>query len=207
MNFCKYRVKSRRAATAIYAVRTAAMAAMLTAAKFALSFVPNVEIVTLLILVYGSAMGIVYALPAALVFCAVEVAIYGIGSWAPLYFVYWSLLAALAGLTLKGRRLWLALLLGGVGSVLFGVLSASVDTLFCLGSLAPSLAGKYWVAFYLRGIYFDAAHVISSIVTVAALYMPLVAVMKKIAPVTANVSHRRMRKYQFDEYAREKFSP
>ncbi|MDE6059872.1 MAG: hypothetical protein K2G31_00135, partial [Clostridia bacterium] len=90
--------KSRHIKTALYVARVAAMAAMLTAFKFALSFVPNIEVVTLLILVYGSAMGIAYALPATLIFCSIEVAIYGAGSWVLLYFIYWPLLALLAGL-------------------------------------------------------------------------------------------------------------
>lgn len=189
--------------TALYVTRVAVMAAMLTALKFALSFVPNVEVVTLMIIVYGSAMGLVYALPAVIVFCTVEVAIYGVGSWVLLYFVHWTLLAVAASVLLRGRRVWLAVILGVVASMLFGVLSACCDTLFCASSLAPSRLGDYWVAYYLKGIYFDVAHVISSAVTVTVLYVPLVAVMRKIAPVTLGVSNKRMRKYQFEEYTRE----
>ena len=195
--------KSRRVKTALYVARVAAMAAMLTAFKFALSFIPNVEVVTLLILVYGSAMGIAYALPATLIFCAIEVAIYGAGSWVLLYFIYWPLLAILSSLLLRGRRLWLAIMLGVIGSVLFGVLSACCDTLFCVTNLAPAHIGRYWVAYYLRGLYFDLSHVISSAVTVSVLYLPLVGVLKRIAPVGTEIGKRGMRKYQWEEYERE----
>lgn len=189
--------------TAVYIARVAAMSAMLTAFKFALSFVPNVEIVTVLILVYGSAAGIAYALPAALMFCAVETAIYGFGSWVLLYFVYWPLLAVASGLLLRGGRLWAAIAIGVAGSVLFGVLSACCDTLFCVTNLAPAYIGRYWVAYYLKGLYFDLAHVASSAVTAAVLYMPLVTVMKRIAPTGADIRVRAMRKYSAEEYFRE----
>ena len=71
-----------------YVVKVAVMSALLTALKFALSFIPNVEVVTLLIMVYAAVFGAAYALPAVLVFCAVEVAIYGAGSWVVLYFSF-----------------------------------------------------------------------------------------------------------------------
>ena len=203
MNTDKISHKSRHTKTTLYVARVAAMAAMLTAFKFALSCIPNVEVVTLLILVYGSAMGIAYALPATLIFCSIEVAIYGAGSWVLLYFIYWPLLAFLSSLLLRGRRLWLAIILGVLGSVLFGVLSACCDTLFCVTNLAPAHIGKYWVAYYLRGLYFDLSHVISSAVTVSVLYVPLVGVLKKIAPVGTEIGKRGMRRHQWEEYERE----
>ena len=186
----------------VYVVRVAFMAAMLTAFKFALSAIPNVEVVTLMIIVYGSAMGIAYALPATLIFCAVEIAIYGVGSWVLLYFIYFPLLAVVASVLLKGRRLWLAVVIGIVGSVLFGVLSACCDTLFCISSLAPKHMGQYWVAYYLRGLYFDITHVISSVITISVLYAPLVAVVRRCAPYAYGANACGMRKYQYAEYRR-----
>lgn len=191
--------------TALYLVRVAVMAAMLTAGKLALSFIPNVEIVTLLICVYGSALGVAYALPAALIFCAVEIALYGAGSWILLYFIYWPLLAVAAGALLKGRRVALAIVLGVIGSVLFGVLSACCDTLFCAVSLAPSRLADYWIAYYIRGVYFDVIHIISNAVIMSVLYAPLVAVLKRVAPYACCNARlpRRVRPYVFLQYARE----
>ncbi|MDE6302074.1 MAG: hypothetical protein K2M36_00595 [Clostridia bacterium] len=186
----------------VYVVRVAFMAAMLTAFKFALSAIPNVEVVTLMIIVYGSAMGIAYALPATFIFCAVEIAIYGAGSWVLLYFIYFPMLAVVASLLLKGRRLWLAVIIGIIGSVLFGVLSACCDTLFCISSLAPKHMGQYWVAYYLRGLYFDITHVISSVITISVLYTPLVAVVRRCAPQAYGANACGMRKYQYAEYRR-----
>lgn len=202
MDYAKNKLNRRVTA---YVVRVAFMAAMLSAFKFALSFVPNVEIVTLMICVYGSAMGIAYALPAALVFCTVEIALYGFGSWVLLYYVYWCLLAAVAGCVLKGKRIWLAVVIGTIGSALFGVLSACCDTLFCAASLAPARLGDYWIAYYIRGLYFDVVHIISNAVILSVLYAPLVAVTRRVAPtVCAKVrAPKNMRRYVLLEYARE----
>lgn len=180
------------------------MAAMLTAFKLALSFIPNVEIITLMICVYGSAMGIAYALPAALVFCTAEIAIYGAGSWALLYYIYWTLLAVVSSLLLKGRRAPLAVVIATVGSVLFGVLSACSDTLFCAANIAPAYLGKYLAAYYVRGLYFDIVHTISNAVIITALYAPLVAVIKRFAPTVCTRVRvpKRMRPYLAAEYAR-----
>ncbi len=163
---------------AVVIVRIAALAAILTIAKLALSFIPNVELVTVLVLVYGSALGGMYALPATLIFCAIEVALYGVGSWVPLYFAYWPALA-LCGCALKGGRLPLALVFGVIGSALFGVLSAAFDTLFVAASLAKSKLWAYFVAYYIRGLYFDIVHVISSFVTIFLLYTPLTIALKE----------------------------
>lgn len=190
--------------TTVYVVRVAFMSALLTALKFALSFVPNVEVVTLLILVYGACFGILYALPATLIFCAVEVAIYGVGSWVLLYFVYWPLIAVIAGVSLKGGRTWLAIVIAVVGSEFFGVLSACCDTLFCVANLSSDALGDYWVAYYLRGVVFDIVHMVSNFVVVTVLYKPLVVVCRKISPksfYSLSISRRMMN--MTDVYVRE----
>lgn len=125
------RKKRRMRLAAEYVVKVAVMAALLTALKFALSFIPNVEVVTLLITVYAAVFGAAYVFPAVLVFCAVEVAIYGVGSWVILYFVYWPLLAALSCLILSRKRSAIvAAVTAAVMSAFFGVLSACCDTLY-----------------------------------------------------------------------------
>ncbi len=176
MSFAHNGKKSKGRSVTVFIVRVAVLAAMLTVGKLALSFIPNVEIVTLLVIVYGSALGPAYVLPATLIFCAVEMALYGIGTWNVLYFVYWPLLG-LCSCLLRGRRLPLAILLGAVGSVAFGALDACVNTLFVAGKLAPISLGNYFVVYYLRGLYFDLIHVISSAVTIGFLYLPLVKVL------------------------------
>lgn len=163
----------------MFVARVAVMSGLLTALKFALSFIPNVEIVTLLILVYASAFGSRYTIPATLVFCAVEVAIYGVGSWALLYFVFWPLLALSACLLLKSKKTIVAVSLAFVSSVVFGVLSACCDTLFNIGFVPAGRLGVYWVAYYLRGVVFDIVHTVSNTIVVALLYRPMLIVVQR----------------------------
>ena len=191
--------------TTVYIARTALLAASLTAFKMALAFVPNVEVVTLLIVVYASAFGAAYAMPATLIFCAVETAMYGFGSWVLLYFVYWPLLAIVASVCLKGGRAPLAVVISVLGSAVFGVLSACCDTLFCAFNLAPSRLGDYWIVYYVKGLYFDIVHIVSNAVILVVAYAPLVAVLKRLAPESATRARapKRLRKFMLDEYERQ----
>lgn len=161
---------------AAYVVKVAVMAALLTALKFALSFIPNVEVVTLLIMVYAAVFGAAYALPAVLVFCAAEAAIYGAGSWVILYFIYWPMLAAVSCLLFARRRnIFLAAAVAVVMSALFGVLSACCDTLYVAVGLYEGDLAHYWLAYYVRGLYFDLVHVVSNFIVIAVLFKPLCA--------------------------------
>lgn len=177
--------KSEKArSSAVFVARVALMAGMLTAFKFALSFIPNVEVVTVLIIVFASAWGLRYALPATLVFCAVEVAIYGgagYPSWIILYFIYWPLLAVVSWACLrKKQRVIVATIIGIVGSALFGVLSACTDTLCVIGLIPNENLASYWLLYYVRGLWFDLVHVVSSFFTIIALYGGLVKISKRI---------------------------
>lgn len=165
-----------------YVVRVAMMSALLTSLKFALSFIPNVEAVTLLIFVFASVYGAAYTVPAVLIFCAVEIALYGMGSWVALYFVFWPLLAVLASVLLKTRKIYIAAMLAACSGVFFGVLSACSDTLFCVANLNDAQLASYWVAYYLRGLYFDAVHVVSNTALAVFLFKPLCAVAERTYP-------------------------
>lgn len=171
--------------TARYVVKVAVMTAMLTALKFALSFVPNVEVVTLLILVYAAVFGAAYAVPAALVFCGIEIALYGVASWVVLYFVYWPTLALVASLLLRRRNVFVAVIIATVGSVLFGVLSACADTMVVALGISEVDLAKYWVAYYARGLYFDLIHTASNFCVVGLLFVPLCAAAERIKNATA----------------------
>ena len=147
-------------------VLVAVMAAVIEAAKLALSFLPNVEVITVLIAVFSTVWGIKYSLPATLVFCTVEMAIYGIGSWVPLYFIYWPLLAVIFHFGLRGKKppvaMGIGLAIGVVMTILFGVLSASMETLFVIGAVAPDMLGTYFVSYYIKGLWYYIIHLYSS---------------------------------------------
>ena len=177
-------IKKRTVLTARYVTQVAVMAGLLTALKFALSFLPNVEVITLLIAVFSTVWGIKYSLPATLIFCTVEMAIYGIGSWVPLYFVYWPLLAVIFHFALRGKKTPVAMGIAvGVGALMtafFGVLSASIETLFVVGAVAPEMLGTYFVSYYVKGLWYYIIHFASVVISILALYIPLVKISEKI---------------------------
>lgn len=180
----KAKIKKRTVLTARYITQVAVMAGLLTALKFALSFLPNVEVITLLIAVFSAVWGLKYSLPATLVFCTVEMAIYGIGTWVPLYFIYWPLLAVIFHFALGGKRpavaMGIALAIALPMTILFGVLSASVETLFVIGAVSADMLGTYFVTYYFKGLWYYLVHVVSVVASIAILFIPLVKICQKI---------------------------
>lgn len=151
---------------------TALAAATIEAVKFALNAVPNVEGVTLLSAVYGYCLG-AGGVVAALVFCAIETAIFGLGPWVISYFIHWPCVALvfmlLARLGVKNR--WLITLVAAVMTTLFGVQTSLVDTGFFSGFF-----DRFWQRFaiiYVRGGVFYAVQIICNLVVFPLLFVPL----------------------------------
>ena len=178
------KLKKRTVLTARYVAHVAVMAGLITALKFALSFLPNVELITLLIAVFSAVWGLKYSLPATLVFCTVEMAIYGVGSWVLLYFIYWPLLAVIFHFALRGKRppvaMGIAVGIGFLMTAFFGVLSACTDTLFVVGAVSKDMLGTYFVSYYVKGLWFDIVHVVSVVASLLILFIPLVKISEKI---------------------------
>ena len=70
----------------------ALLSASITAGKFVLSFVPNVEIVTLLFIVYTVSFGLKRSLLVSVVFATTEILIYGFSTWLIGYYIVWPVL-------------------------------------------------------------------------------------------------------------------
>ncbi len=184
-------IKNKGRLATIFVARVALIAALLTVGKMAFAAVPNVEVVTVLIIVYGATLGLPYSLTATLVFCTVEMAIWPPHTWVVLYYIYWPALAIVSSLTLRRadivKTTVFAVVIAVFGSFIFGLLSACVDTLFCVGNLSSEDLEKYWVAYYLRGVYFDVVHMISNGIIVGVLFAPLTLLVRKLAPDACSI--------------------
>lgn len=145
------------------------MAATVECGKLALAFLPNVEVVTLLLAVYGYTFGYLGVL-AAFVFVFIEPLIYGFGPWVVSYLIYWPLVALIfCVLGRKGIRSRIFITAIAVGlTVLFGVLSSVVDVVLFLGVNAHFFAnlGLY----YIRGIVFSAVQIACNAVLFPILF-------------------------------------
>ena len=145
------------------------MAATMECGKLALSFLPNIEIVTLLHALYGyvfGALGIV----ASLVFVCIEPVIYGFGSWVPAYFLYWPLVAAVFWLLsrLRVKNRWLITAVAVLLTVWFGVLTSLVEIGLFSGFFDDFFAR--FSVYYLRGLPFYAAQIATNAVLFPLLF-------------------------------------
>ena len=174
-------MRARAKFTALQAAYIAVCAATLTAGKAALAAIPNVEVVSLLLGVYGYVFGLAGVL-SSLVFCAVEVLIWGAGSWVVLYFIYWPLFTLLFALLSKAKiksRL-IPLLCALTMTAFFGVLSSLIDT-----GLFTGFHENFWNRFavlYVRGGAFYLTQIVCNAVAFTLLFSPLCALLRRIAP-------------------------
>ena len=150
------RAPKRRALSGAKAIALVGItAATLECAKLALSALPNIEVVTLLIALYGYVFGW-YGVLSAVVFVSIEPIIYGFGTWVVSYYIYWPLVAftfmLLGKIRLKNR--WLLTLSALILTLFFGVLSSLVDVGLLSGNF-DNFIYRFGV-YYARGIVFYA---------------------------------------------------
>lgn len=154
------------------------VSAMLTAVLFAgqvgMQFLPNIEIVTLLIILYTRIYGkrvfaIIYA------FVLLEGLFYGFGIWWVSYLYIWSIFALIV-LLIKSHSVILWSMVSGIFGLCFGFLCAL--PYFVTGGIGAGLA--YWGA----GLYFDLLHCAGNVLLCAVLYHPLLRILSFLAMET-----------------------
>lgn len=154
--------------------RIALLGALLYASQLALSFLPNVEIVTLLILIFTKNLG-KEGTAACFVYVALTATTWGFGLWWVTYFFVWGgfslLVNCLRGL--DSFLLW-AIICGFFG-LIFGAVFAIPYIFF-----SPAYALSYWLA----GIPWDITHCISNVIIVLLLGKPVDRAFKKIIKAT-----------------------
>ena len=159
----------------------AVMAAALECVKLALSAIPNVEAVTLLVGVFSSVFGYLGVL-ATLVFVCLEPLIWGFGTWVVSYFLYWPFLAlAFAIFFRRESRLQRlsATLFALIMTLWFGVLSSLVEVGLFSGSYDNFL--YRFSIYYLRGVGFYLLQLCSNAVLFPLLYPFLRKILSRAA--------------------------
>lgn len=148
------------------------MAATLECGKLVLSFLPNIEVVSILTALYGYVFGWAGVL-ASLVFVMIEPLIWGFGPWFITYLIYWPLLGfvfmTLGKKRVENRWLILAVILGM--TVGFGVLSSVIDVALYIG------VNKHYFSnlllYYVRGIGFYLAQLGCNAALFPLIFKPL----------------------------------
>lgn len=158
------------------------MSALLAGGKLAMSALPNIEPVTPLLIVFSAVFGWQMGVACALIFCLTQVLTYGVGIWTISYFVYWPLLAYVAGTLLaKHSKLYLAVIVAAVGTFLFGLLDAVIWSVFNVVSGSTVGFFKIFAIYYANGLVFSGIHLANALVTVSILYIPLKKGLERIA--------------------------
>ena len=146
--------------------------AILEISKVVLDFIPNVELVTLLFIIYTIFFGRNTYL-VALGFVAIECFLKGINIWTLMYLYIWPLLITIVYLANKKKAGYIFYsILSGLFGLFFG-LFCSIPNLF-IGGL--NIAVTWWIA----GIPYDVIHCVSNFLICLVLFRPLSAAMKRI---------------------------
>ena len=149
----------------------AVLGAMTFGAKYAMAFLPNIEPVSLFVVLFGVTFGRKGLYPIG-IYGMMEILFYGLGTWNIMYLYIWPMLGLGAYLLRKMEHpLGWAVFSGGFG-LLFGALCMPVDVV--IGGI--SYAAAKWIS----GIPFDIAHCIGNFVIALILFCPMRRLLEKL---------------------------
>lgn len=140
------------------------LSTILVVSKEALAALPNIELVSLLIIIYTltferKTIIIIY------VFILIEVLLYGLGIWFFAYIYIWIILYAVTRIFRKLRSPLIWAVIAGAFGLLFGTLYSGVYLV--TGGIGSAIA--WWI----NGIPWDITHCIGNFVLALALFRPL----------------------------------
>lgn len=134
------------------------------------SFLPNVELVTLLFIIYALVFG-KKVFPMIYVFVLLEGIFYGFGLWWVNYLYVWTVQACITLAFRKEKSVIFWSILSGIYGITFGALCAI--PYFFMGG--PSSAFAYWVS----GVAFDVPHCIANVILCLVLFKPVKTIIEK----------------------------
>ena len=147
------------------------LGALTFGAKVAMSPLPNIEPVSLFVMLFAVVFGMKCLYPIYL-YVLLEMLVYGFGTWNLNYLYVWAILAVAAFCMRRLKHpIWWALLSGLFG-MSFGLLCAPVD--FLLGDLG------FVIAKWVSGLSFDVTHAVGNFVIALILFVPLRKLLTKL---------------------------
>jgi len=147
------------------------LSAIMITVQVAFAFLPNIELVSLLIILYTLIFGrktlfIIY------VFVILEGLLYGFGLWWFNYLYVWTVLFLIVRLLRSIRSPYLWAIVSGLYGLSFGALCSI--PYFILSGIPSGFA--YWIA----GIPFDITHGIANFSITLVMFYPLFYILNKI---------------------------
>jgi len=152
-------------------VLIALLAALLLVSQVGLGFLPNIEVVSLLVILYTlffkkKTLYIIY------IFALLEGLIYGFGIWWIMYLYVWTILWGIATLFREEKNPVIWAFISGFFGLFFGTL-CSVPY-FITGGVSMGLS---WIA---SGLMMDIIHGVGNFVVALLLFKPLYAAFQKV---------------------------
>ena len=135
-----------------------------------MSQLPNIEVVTILIIVTTSVFG-VKALASIYIFVICEILTYGVSIWSINYLYVWAILCFAVLLTKKFSDRLLLTILAGIFGIAFGTLCSI--PYFIIGGVSGGFA------YIIQGFWFDIIHCIGNLTLTFLLYTPLKEILQK----------------------------
>ena len=149
----------------------AVLGALTFALQVAMAPLPNIEPVSLLVMIFAAVFGWKCLYP-VYIFVVLEILFYGISTWNIYYLYVWAILA-LAAIVMRKQKQPLAwALLSAVYGLFFGALCGMIDVF--IGGFA--YAAAKWVS----GIPFDLLHCGGNFAIALILFKPLRSAMEKL---------------------------
>lgn len=147
------------------------MVAVLEIVKFAFMSVPNIELVTLFIILFTLIIG-KKALVVVTAFSLIECFIWGFGLWSIGYFYVWPILVIITLIFKKSKNPLVWAIIAGFYGLLFGAF-------FALTNLVVS-GVEAAISFWMSGLLFDILHCISNFLVTLVMFKPLYNILNKI---------------------------
>ena len=147
------------------------LGALTFALQVAMSFLPNIEPVSLLVILFAVTFGWKALYPVYL-FAVLEMLFYPMGTWGICYLYVWPILAMAAILLRKMDDSLSWAVLSAAFGLLFGALCGIVDIF--VGGFA------YAISKWISGIGFDITHCVGNFVIALVMYKPLSRLLRKL---------------------------
>lgn len=147
------------------------LGALTFGAKYGMAGLPNIEPVSLMVMLFGVTFGKKAVYPVYL-YVVLEILFYGLGTWNIMYLYIWGILALAAYFLRKMEQPLGWAVLSGAFGLLFGALCVPVD--LAIGGW------EYAVSKWVSGIPFDIAHCVGNFFMAMVLFVPVRKLMKRL---------------------------
>lgn len=157
-------------------------AAILSAGKMAFAVIPNIEVVTLFIMLFACVFKPQVCFISTIIFIAMETLIWGLASWVISYIIHWNFISLATYfmanvLHVRNKFIYFAFVL--IVTTMFGVLTSFVDALIAWDKTGKSF-GLLFTAIYMRGCYFYISHIVGNGIINLLLFAPLRTLLEKL---------------------------